>query len=169
MASSRPSTPSPREATALSGVRALVAELTQSARAVERRTGATNAQLFLLRQLAEAGDLTINELAERAQTSQSTVSIVVSRLAAGGLVRRSRATSDKRRVVVHMTAKGARLQRRAPEAPTTRLTRALAQMPAARLKALEHGLAALLEHMQVDVSAAPMLFEQTRPRRKQRR
>ena len=40
-------------AQALERVRTLVAALSHSARAVERRTGVTNAQLFLLQQLAE--------------------------------------------------------------------------------------------------------------------
>jgi DNA-binding MarR family transcriptional regulator len=158
MADRRKSRITRREARALGCVRQLVAALTQSARTVEQRTGITNAQLFLLRELV-ACDLTINELAARAETSQSTVSIVVSRLVEAGLARRARSLEDKRRAVVSITPKGRRLQNRAPEPATSRLLSALRLLPQTRLDDLESGLSALLSKMKVGSRVAPMLFE----------
>ena len=48
-------------------IRRLVNTLGQSARSVEQRTGVTNAQLFLLREIANADGSSINELAARAK------------------------------------------------------------------------------------------------------
>src|ERR1700674_3612218 len=63
----------PARQTALTAIRVLVGGLRQSARGIERRTGATNAQIFLLQQLAAEPRLSVNDLAERARTNQSTV------------------------------------------------------------------------------------------------
>ena len=84
---------------ALDGLRVIVGALTHSARAVEQHTGVTNAQLFLLQQIAGSAGLSVNDLAARARTQQSTVSIVIGRLVRAGYVRKGRDTADGRRVV----------------------------------------------------------------------
>jgi MarR family transcriptional regulator, organic hydroperoxide resistance regulator len=148
-----------REAETLQALRLLVAALTHSARIVERRTGVTNAQLFLLRELAAEGSLSINELAARALTTQSTVSVVVDRLCESGLARRSRSAADARRVEVGLTPKGRRLTLRAPTPPTARLTAALRGLPAGDLQALDRSLMRLLRELGVTAKKPPMLFE----------
>ena len=81
----------------LDAIRRIVRLLRQSARAAERRTGMSAAQLFVLQQLRSAGGaLTPGELAERTLTHQSSVSVVARRLVDGGLVKRQR----RRRTVV---------------------------------------------------------------------
>src|SRR5688572_20068405 len=52
---------------------------------------------------------TVGELAERLQAQQHGVVSLVSRCEAGGLVKRSASSSDKRRVEVRLTAKGEKL------------------------------------------------------------
>ena len=113
---------------ALQSIRALVAALHESARAVEHSTGVTNAQLFILRELATTDGLSINDLASRALTGQNAISTIVTRLGGRGLVRRQRATDDGRRVLVSLTPAGRRLVERAPEPPTARLMAALVSM-----------------------------------------
>jgi DNA-binding MarR family transcriptional regulator len=146
-------------------VRALVDRLTSSARAVERHTGVTNAQLFLLQQLAAEGPLSVNDLAERARTQQSTVSIVVSRLTRGGLVRKARAASDARRVVLTLSPKGRRLLRHAPLPPTASLMAALRKLTARDARALALGLGALVKHLGPLPRTPSLLFEEIRTRR----
>ena len=104
-------------AQALERVRTLVAALSQSARAVEHRTGVTNAQLFLLQQLADATSRSVNDLAALARTQQSTVSIVVARLVRSGLATKHRSAEDGRVAVISITPKGRRLLAHAPVAP----------------------------------------------------
>src|ERR1039457_6003792 len=87
-------------AQALERLRTLISALSHSARAVERRTGITNAQLFLLQQLAEADFLSVNALAARARTQQSTVSIVIARLVRAGLAAKRRSADDRRIAIV---------------------------------------------------------------------
>ena len=140
-------------------IRALVRALHQSARTVERGTGVTNAQLFILQQLGGTHALSINELAERALTGQNAVSTVVERLVRRGLVRRARAADDARRVVATLTPAGRKLLERAPEPPTSRLLTALAEMPAATLPSLARGLRALVHAMGLSEELAGMLFE----------
>jgi DNA-binding MarR family transcriptional regulator len=146
-------------AAAVRCVRVLVRALGQSARAVEHRTGITNAQLFILQQLATAGGLSINELADRALTGQNTVSAVVARLAGKGLVHRARATHDGRRAIVTLTAAGRRLVRRAPEPPTARLLTALGELPASSVSGLARDLQALVLAMRLPDTLPGMLFE----------
>ena len=149
-----------QHALALRCIRALVAALHQSARAVEARSGVTNAQLFILRELATQDGLSINELAARALTGQNTISMVVTRLGNRGLVGRHRAADDGRRVVVSLTPTGRRLVRWAPEPPTARVLTALIRMAPVEVGQLARGLLALTDAMGTPASAAGMLFEQ---------
>ena len=83
---------------------------------LERETGLALADFDVLAQLAEAhGELRMTELADRALISRSGMSRRVARLADEGLVRRDKADSDARGVVVALTGAGiARLTETAP-------------------------------------------------------
>src|SRR5438132_2847648 len=83
---------------------------------LERETGLGLADFDVLAQLAEAhGELRMTELADRALISRSGMSRRVARLADEGLVRRDRAGTDGRGVVVALTHAGmARLVETAP-------------------------------------------------------
>src|SRR6059036_627946 len=83
---------------------------------LERETGLALADFDVLAQLAEAhGELRMTELADRALISRSGMSRRVARLADQGLVRRDKAGTDGRGVVVALTEAGmARLAETAP-------------------------------------------------------
>ncbi len=161
MTRSRPAVRS-RSLPALRDLRRLVAFLSESARAVERRTGITNAQLFVLRALAE-GPCTVGELAQRARTGQSAASLVVARLERLGLVKRRRRTDDRRVTDVFLTDDGAALAARAPEPPTARLLSALEELPPEQARQLARGLAALARALELPDEEPPMLFEKGPP------
>jgi DNA-binding MarR family transcriptional regulator len=148
---------------ALAVLRALVGILSSSARAVERRTGVTNAQLFLLQQIAASGPCSLGELAELAHTQPSTVSVVIGRLQRAGLVTRVRAVDDRRRAVIALTGSGNRLLRRAPKAPTARLLEAMRALDDRDARHLVHGLKPLLAALGASHSAPPMMFEASTP------
>jgi DNA-binding MarR family transcriptional regulator len=149
----------PSHAAVLAPLRALIAGLTASARAVERRTGVTNAQLFLLQTLATTGPSTLGALAERVGTQPSTVSLVIGRLQRAGLVTRVRAVEDRRQVVITLTAAGQRLLRRAPEAPTTRLLEAISQLPARDALKVGVALEMIVQRLGIAYAEPPLLFE----------
>ncbi len=83
---------------------------------LERETGLALADFDVLAQLAEAnGALRMTELADRALISRSGMSRRVARLVDEGLVRREKAGTDARGVVVALTEAGiARLRGSAP-------------------------------------------------------
>src|SRR3954468_5115138 len=83
---------------------------------LERETGLALADFDVLAQLAIAhGELRMTELADRALISRSGMSRRVARLVDEGLVRRNRAATDARGVVVTLTKAGiARLGETAP-------------------------------------------------------
>jgi DNA-binding MarR family transcriptional regulator len=144
---------------ALAMLRALVGALSASARAVEQRTGVTNAQLFLLQQLASAGPCSLGELTELAHTQPSTVSLVIGRLQRAGLVTRVRAADDRRRAVIALTPAGRRLVRRAPTAPTARLLDAMHVLDERDATHLVRGLKPLLDEIGASYESPPMMFE----------
>ena len=140
-------------------IRALVAALQTSARAVEVRTGLTNAQLFLLRQIAGSTGLTINDLSQRTSAAQSSVSVVVARLVRAGHVKRGRDVEDGRRVTLTATAKGRAAMRKAPPPATERLLRALGALTPGDARAIARGIGALLSELRVAQDRAPLLFD----------
>lgn len=148
-----------QRAEVLQALRAIVGMLHRSARSVEQRTGLTNAQLFILQQLREAEPRSINELAGMVMTQQSTVSLVVSRLEARGLVRRARAADDARRVEVTLSPAGRRLLRAAPETPVAHILAGLDQLTPASIAKLHRGLRDFSEALGIEGTADALLFE----------
>src|SRR2546423_1557121 len=110
----------------LDAIRRIVRALRESSRAAERTAGIGAAQLFVLHRLASAPALSLNELAARTFTHQSSVSVVVSRLVERGLVARSRGGADGRRISISATSAGRALVARAPAAAQERLLAGLA-------------------------------------------
>jgi DNA-binding MarR family transcriptional regulator len=113
----------------LDGIRFLVHRLRESSREAERRLGLSSAQIFVLQHLSAAGELSINDLATRTYTHQSSVSVVVSRLVRKGLVKRGRAADDRRRSALSLSDKGRRLLHSAPDVPQATLIRSLRRLP----------------------------------------
>ena len=156
---SRSTTRSAAQAESLELIRVLVDGLSRSARSLERRTGITNAQLFLLQQLAESDGLSVNDLAERAGTQQSTVSLVVSRLVSAKLVRKRRSSTDGRRTVLTLTPAAVRLLRHAPVPPASALISALEKLSRRDEQALADSLRALVSALGLPRRAGRLLFE----------
>ena len=152
-------------AAALDHLRTLISALTHSARAVERSTGITNAQLFLLQQLASTDALSVNDLAARARTQQSTVSIVVARLVRAGLAAKRKSPDDGRIAIISLTPRGRRLLAHAPAPPTSALLGAIEALTERDVRALADGLHALVNELDLAPPAVTMLFEHAPTRR----
>lgn len=144
---------------ALRALRAIVADLGRSARSIESRTGFTNAQLFLLRQMATADSLSVGALAQRARARPNTVSTIVSRLVRSGFVRKSAASDDGRRAELSLTPKARRVMARAPTPPTERLINAIEWLSANEVNALALGLRALSRTLDISLQDPPILFD----------
>ena len=142
------------------GLRRIVRALHYSHRLAEQRWQISAAQLLVLQRLAEAPTLSVNELADRTFTHQSTVSVVVTRLVDRGLVRRSRADDDARRAELALTAHGRALLQRAMTSAQGELIDALDSMSSARLRAIATGLHDVVDALGVDGEPAGMFFEE---------
>ena len=156
----------------MDALRRVVRDLRLSARDAERSAGIGGAQLFVLQSLAAEPATSLNELAERTLTDQSSVSVVVKRLADRKLVARKASVVDARRIELSVTAAGKRLLTRCPEPTQARLVRALRRLSPPELSNLRAGLAALVREMGIEDAAPRMLFEEesptsVRPRRPQ--
>src|SRR5450759_1027321 len=108
--------PDPHTREVLDAIRRIVQALRESSRLAESRVGLSGAQLFVLRTVAESPGLSLNELAERTRTHQSSVSAVATRLAREGLVQKRTADADARRVEIRLSPGGRRRLDRAPQA-----------------------------------------------------
>jgi MarR family transcriptional regulator, lower aerobic nicotinate degradation pathway regulator len=146
--------------TILDGLRHVVRELRRSATVAESRLGISGAQLFVLQNLARKKAGSINELADLTLTHQSSVSVVVSRLAERHLVRRVPSATDGRRMEIELTDSGRRLLSRAPEAAQTRLFEALRRMPAATRRQLAKNLESLINLMGSRLGPPTLFFEE---------
>jgi DNA-binding MarR family transcriptional regulator len=149
----------------MDGFRHVVRVLRVSARAAEKTAGLSGAQLFVLQQLDGGATLSIGELAERTATDQSSVSVVVGRLADRNLVTRRQGARDGRRIEVSLTPRGKSILKRSPEASQAELLRALVRLPHATRRALATSLQALLGEMRVG-APPPMFFEEESRRRR---
>lgn len=143
----------------LDGIRHIVRSLREASRAAERSFGISAAQLFVLQRLAGGAALSVNELAARTHTHQSSVSVVVGKLARQGLVTRARASADGRRLEVSLTDAGRAVLTQAPAAAQDRLIAALALMGRATRKRLAGDLGVLVEALGAAKAHPPMFFE----------
>jgi DNA-binding MarR family transcriptional regulator len=140
-------------------LRRLVHSMHAASRETERRLSVTGAQLFVLTQLRTTPSLSINALAERTMTHQSTVSVVVRRLVRRKLVKKVRSAADGRRVELTLTPAGVTLLRKAPEVMQVRLARALESLQPEDRNALERGLSHLVKELGARDTSTPMFFE----------
>lgn len=143
----------------LDSIRRIVRLLRLSSREAERKVGLSGAQLFVLQKLAEARVLSVNELADRTHTHQSSVSVVVQSLVEKKLVTRSKAAADGRRLELALTPAAKTLLRKAPGAAQDRLIEALEKLPGAARSQLAKSLSRLVEEAGLGDDEAPMIFE----------
>jgi len=153
-------------AAALAALNALVEAFRVGSRLIERRLGISGAQLFVLQKLADGPVSSLKELATLTFTHQSSVSVVVTRLVARGLVARTAFPSDARRVTLALTARGHGLLGKAPETVQARLLASLEKLSRSERKALVDGLERLVRDTGIKAGTPTTFFgdEALRPR-----
>jgi DNA-binding MarR family transcriptional regulator len=146
---------------ALEAVRRVVRALRLSANRARESVGVSSAELFILRALNDGGPAaSLNELAARTYTDQSSASPVVERLRRRRLIRRRRSAIDGRRVTIELTDSGRALLQRAPQPPQAGVITALHRMSGAERDSLARGLSRLVVEMGLDHGQGAMLFEE---------
>lgn len=144
---------------ALNAIRSVVRALRINTRAIELQMGISLAQLFVLQQLADRPAESLNDLAERTATHQSSVSVVVRRLVDRGLVTRTSSAADRRRIEIDVTPEGRSLLAGAPVTIQTQMMNALRRLPAADQAHLADLLERWLNETGIDIASPPMLGE----------
>ena len=148
----------------LDSIRLIVSALRTFDREAERKLGISGAQLFVLRQLKEGEGISVNELAERTHTHQSSVSVVVDKLVSRDLVRRARSKKDARSVELSLTPNGQKLLRSAPAAAQEHMISALVRLGDTRRRLLAKSLAEFVAEIGIE-GEKPALFFEHEPRR----
>ena len=143
----------------MNAVRSIVRAQRINTRAIELKMGISLAQLFVLQQLAERPAESLNDLAERTATHQSSVSVVVRRLVERGLVTRISSASDKRRIEISVTSAGRALLSGAPQTIQGQLMTGLNAMSSDEQNALADLLEQWMRGAKIDFAAPPMLGE----------
>jgi len=152
------SAPKPDVRRVLDALRWIVREL-RIAPGTGGPAGLSAAQQFALHVLRERGPLSLGELAELTATDPSSISVVIHKLHAKGLVGKKSSAEDRRRLKVTLTAAGARAVERSPAPVQQELISRMAQLEPDQLRSL----ADLLERVappREGTHPAPMFFQE---------
>jgi DNA-binding MarR family transcriptional regulator len=142
----------------LRAIRRILRAADQGGRKLAVATGLTPSQVLVLQQITQSGETTPSSIATKLQFGQATVTNIVDRLEAAGLVTRQRSNRDKRQILLHATAKGRAMLDTAPDLLQERFRDRFEALQAWEqamiLSALER-LGQLLDA--TDIDAAPLI------------
>lgn len=127
------------------------------ARSVEKESGISSAQLWMLWELLNEPGLTVSALARVLAIHQSTCSNMLDKIQKKGLIFRDRSLDDQRVVRLYLTDKGSTLLARAPRPAQGALCDVLLRLPDKVLSALESGLHPLIDALNIVDKKAAML------------
>lgn len=113
----------------LAALRRILRAADLHSRDLVRRAGLTAPQLAVLQAIADLGEVTTGRISQDVSLSQATVTVVLDRLVARGLVERYRNPSDRRIVHSRLTVPGLAALAEAAPLLNERLTRAYAALP----------------------------------------
>ncbi len=111
------------------GIIYLVTESRRLSKDEASQYGVTPTQLSVLKLLHEIGDLSLGTLSREIRAHNSTVTGIVDRMEAAGLVERARSEEDRRVWIIRLTTQGRRVAERAKVSPWETLRGALAELP----------------------------------------
>jgi DNA-binding MarR family transcriptional regulator len=121
-------------------------------RTVLRDLGLTYPQYLAMLVLWETDGLTVKRLGERLRLDSGTLSPLIKRLEAAGLVERRRSREDERSVSVHLTGEGAALRTRALDVPRRML--GSTGLSPSELAGLRDTLRRVTEHLDAATASA---------------
>ena len=152
----------------LNSIRQLVRALRLFDREAQAKHGISAAQMFVLHVLGEQDALSLNDVAERTATDQSSASVVVQRLVDAGYVTRTPKKEDRRHVELNITARGRNVMRKSPPPAQQRILQTVAAMAPRDRKMFAAIFEEFVATMGVRGPKAPMLFEEEKPRKRKR-
>jgi DNA-binding MarR family transcriptional regulator len=143
---------------ALVALRRIIRATDLQSKKLARETGLTLPQFMILQSLKDKDDATIGSIAQDINLTQATVTTIIDRMQARGIVTRHRNTADLRKVNVRMTDAGRDLLERGPATLQDRFGERFAALPDWE----RHGIVAALQRIAAlmdaeRIDAAPML------------
>jgi len=128
----------------------LVTESRRLSKEEATRNGVTPTQLSVLKLLQEIGDLSLGSLSKEIKAHNSTVTGIVDRMEAAGLVERARSDEDRRVWIIRLTTAGRKVAEKARVSPWDLLHHALEQLSPSE----QEKLTALLRKVALNVQSA---------------
>lgn len=128
-------------------------------RLVQKESGVTSAQLWMLWEIFNAPGLKVTELAKTLSVHQSTCSNILDKLQHKELIKRARSGADQRVVHLFLTEKGTKLLAQAPRPAQGTVSDVLQRLPDETLINMDASLAALIGAMnlpETDADAKPL-------------
>jgi DNA-binding MarR family transcriptional regulator len=144
----------------MQNLRRIVKALESYSRTVEKRFDLTGPQLWALWELGRTGPLALKDLAAKMRLDSSTVVGVVDRLVFKGLMTRNPDATDRRRISLHLTAKGSELLQAAPHPAQGHLLNGLESMERHRVENLHEALGTLVRVLEADKLEVPFFFSE---------
>lgn len=125
---------------------------------IAKSSGLTIPQVMVLRSIGSLGDVTVKRLAEEVSLSQATVTTILNRLEARGLVVRVRSARDKRVVNAQLLPDGEAVLQSVPALLHERFIERFDKLPVQEQAGLVDTLGKLAQMMDAEaIDAAPML------------
>jgi len=127
---------------------------------VSKEFGITGPQLWALKIISTDGRLSLGELTKKMYLHPSTVSGVMDRLEKKGYVARDRGQKDRRVVTVHLTPKGKKLVKKAPNPIQGKMVYGLRKLERRKLNSIYESVQKLVRIMAVQNVKATFFFDQ---------
>jgi MarR family transcriptional regulator, organic hydroperoxide resistance regulator len=128
--------------------------LQSNSKRMESKHGVTGPQRLVIRLVGQRPGISAGELAGLLHVHPSTLTGVLGRLEARGAVTRRPDPGDKRRALLGLTTKGAKLDKLRSGTVESRVRVILGRLPAPRVRAARDVLAALADALDEDARAA---------------
>jgi DNA-binding MarR family transcriptional regulator len=142
----------------LINLRRIIQSVDLHSRQLARQHGITTPQLLILKQIQGETAMTVSQLAKQISLKQATVTDILNRLERKGLVRRSKDTGDRRRVLIEETAAGQKLLDAAPSPLQETFLEKFEELETWQQSMILSALQLLVTSMvEEDISAAPIL------------
>ena len=133
----------------LKSLRIIFRSIQAHSRLVEKESGVSSAQLWMMWELSNTPGMKVTELASVLTIHQSTCSNILDKLQQKGLVRRERSGPDQRAVHLHLTEKGVKLLAEAPKPAQGTIAFVLQNLPYEVLTNMNESLAYLVGALHV--------------------
>lgn len=131
----------------LGSLRHIIRSIDQQNRRIRESYHVTQPQLVCIRALLHGGPMTSRQLAEQMYVSQATVTGVLDRLEAKGVIARERSTQDRRKVFISLTASGETMAKEMPWPLQERFAHSLELLDEEERMQMVHCLERLVELM----------------------